>query len=262
MADMQQLATELASDDQRKAYRARMALTKLEYSAGGADRSVEPKQLAASIVEVLGAMTEVRDPKKPNEKPRLAATYPSEARNELIRTLAGVGGDAAVPALRKSLDDFDVRDMARWALDRMTAPSASDALAEAAINGVGIEFRIGAINSLGRKPSSATVLDALKRCLDDYDPETRIAAAEALANHVDASHDALIAGALKNHPATRSRLAVRVARARLRLAEGLSARGQTAAARNVYQAVLATAANDPGQEAQKKAAEIALARLG
>jgi hypothetical protein len=262
MGSIEQIATDLASDDQRNAYRAHMALERAEWRAEGGNPAEQRKKLAASIDELLGSTKEAKDPKKPNDKPRTVPKLPDEARNALIRALSGVGGAADVSVLRKALEDFEVREMARWALDRMPAERAADVLADAATKTVGDEFRIGVVNSLGRKPTTSAASEALKKCLDDNDPEIRIAAAEALANHADAAHDGLIAAAMKNHPATRSRLANRLARARVRLAENLARNGQKDAARKVYQALIADAGDDVGTAAQRKAAEVSLQNLG
>jgi HEAT repeat protein len=151
------------------------------------------------------------------------------------------------------MQDFEVREMARWALTRMTSPAATAALVEAASAGIGNEFRIGAINWLADR-SGSKVTETLRTCLSDPTPEIRLAAVEALANHADPQADAAIVQAAANYP----RAARRVVKARLRLAEKLVAANQQGAARQIYQAV----ASGKFDEAQKKAAAAALARLG
>lgn len=74
-----------------------------------------------------------------------------KARDELARTLSEVAGDMEVPALKEAINDFDAREMARFALDRMTCQAATDALADAALNAVGVEFRIGVYRHVARQ---------------------------------------------------------------------------------------------------------------
>jgi HEAT repeat protein len=161
-----------------------------------------------------------------------AFKYSSAVRGQVARALCEVGGDMEVPALKTALADFDAREMARWALNRMTCQAATDALIEAASKAVGTEFRVGAVNALATRSASA-VLEALKQCAADADPEVRLAAAEALANHADASLDSIIAPvAAAGGPRAESR----IARARIRLAAQLAKAGQKDAARGIYQA--------------------------
>ena len=150
------------------------------------------------------------------------------------------------PALKQSLADFESRELARFALDRMTCQAATDALAEAALEAVGAEFRVGVVNALGRRSGSG-VVNALKKCATDADPHVRLAAAEALANHPDASADELLVAAGKQ---SGDRAALRMAKARIRLAEGLVRAGQQEAGKKIYQAVAQSDAEGP----QKKAA--------
>ena len=126
----------------------------------------------------LVAAMETKDSKgKVSKVPEL----PAKARNEICRYLASIAGEAEVAAYAEALQDFEVREMARWALSRMTCAAATAALAKVATEGVGNEFRIGAINALGSK-SGSVALAALKTCAADPTPEIRLAAAEALAN--------------------------------------------------------------------------------
>jgi HEAT repeat protein len=118
-----------------------------------------------------------------------------------------------------------------------------------------VEFRIGIINSLGRKPGEESVIRALKVCLKDSEPEVRVAAAEALANHADPELDLAIAAVGKT-PGGRTKL--RVTKARVRMAERLASDGDKDAARKIYESIL----SDSSEKAGKKAVEVALKKMG
>lgn len=244
MSTIQELAEALNSGDQPTVYRAKRALAEMTADAGAPGKAAQRAELAAGLAKAETAKNEKGDSPK----------HSAKARGELARALSEVAGDMEVPALNETLRDFDAREMARFALDRMTCQAATDALADAALNAVGVEFRIGAINALARR-SGSQLVDVLKACAGDNDPEIRLAAAEALANHSDASADPLIAE-LGKHSGQRAQL--RTTKARIRLAGKLAAAGQKDAAKNIYQAI----AQSDAAPAQKKAAGRALAQLG
>ena len=245
MPSVEELSNQLNSGDQPTVYRAKRQLAEMATAAGAPGKAGERAALAAALVKAETAKNDKGD----------AAKYSAKARGELARTLSEVGGDREVPGLAETLKDFDAREMARFALDRMTCQAASDALADAALNAVGIEFRIGAINALARR-SGSQIVDVLKACAGDNDPEIRLAAAEALANHSDATADPLIAELAKHGG---QRAALRATKARVRLAGRLAGAGQKEAAKKIYESI---AKSDAAAAAQKKAATIGLAQLG
>lgn len=244
MPTIEELANQLNSSDQPTVYRAKKQLAAMAAAAGAPGKAGDRTQLASALVKAETAK---------NEKGE--AKYSAKARGELARTLSEVGGDREVPGLAETLKDFDAREMARFSLDRMTCQAATDALCDAALNAVGVEFRIGAINALGRR-SGSQIVDVLKACAGDNDPELRLAAAEALANHSDASADPLIAELVKQDG---QRAALRATKARVRLAARLAGAGQKEAAKKIYQSI---AQSDTAAAAQKKAAAIGLTQLG
>lgn len=255
MLSLEQVIDQLGSSDQVKAYQARQALHQRCAEAGAAGREAQRRELAAALAAAIQATRPSSDPKKPAEQTPLRS---ASVRGQLARALASVGGEPEVPALRAALKDFDVREMARWALDRMTCQGATDALVEAATQGVGVEFRVGAINALGKRNGSS-VTAALRQCAADADYDVRLAAIEALANHPDPAHDEVISGVSPAGPSgSGKRVGKRVARARIRLADKLARAGQKDAARKIFQAVAESKADD----AQKKAARVAIAELG
>lgn len=244
MPSVQEVVDQLNSGDQATVYRARQALADMATASGAPGKAGERAELAAALAKAEIAKNEKGD----------APKYSTNARGDVARALSEVGGDSDVPALKDTLNDFDAREMARFALDRMTCQAATDALANAALNAVGVEFRIGAINALSRRTGSQ-IVDVLKACAGDNDQEIRLAAAEALANHSDASADPLIAE-LGKHSGQRAQL--RTTKARIRLAAKLAGVGQKDAAKRIYQSIAQSDAPTP----QKKAAGIALAQLG
>lgn len=236
------IVEQLASGDQPAAYRARRALEQLT-AAVGAPGAEGRSEAAARLAEHLLATQEG------NQNPR----YTSEVRGVLARALGDIGGEAEVAPLKAALSDFDVRENARFALQRIPTDAATDALAEAALQAVGNEFRIGALAALATR-SGSKAIDTLRTCAADEDRDVALTALEALANHADASNDALFSQAAET---LGGRYRARLERARLRLAETLELAGQTDAARGIYQA-LVTGATD---EAPRAAAQAALDRL-
>lgn len=255
MQSVEKLCEQLASGDQATEYRARRALQEMAAQAGGAGKAKERAELAAALAEELVRTREVSDPKKPKDPPSKAPALPSGARSEICRVLSLVATDAEIPALKQALGDFEVRESARFALDRMPTQSATDALVEAAGTAVGVEFLVGVVSALGLR-SGSSVVEALKECASNKRQavEVRLAAAEALANHAEPDCDAAILAV-----GGTGRAARRVDRARLRLAANLAAAGQKDAARKIYDDL---ADGQRVDEVQKKAARVALAQLG
>lgn len=249
MESIEKLCEQLGSGDQVQQFRAKRALAEMTAAAGTPGKDSERAQLAAALAKAEAA-TKPRNDKDKTPMP----VYSARVRGELARALAEVGGNMEAPALKQELADFEAREMARFALDRLTCQAATDALIDSAVNAVGAEFRVGAINALGRRSGSG-VVDALKKCAADGEPQVRLAAAEALANHADASADALLVEAGKQHA---HRAALQMSKARLRLAGSLQKAGQKDAAKAIYQSVAQTAPREP----QKEAAQRALEQLG
>lgn len=251
------LVADLGADDSVKAYRADRSLTDLVHRAGGpkgqAERAAHAKALAAELAATREAGTDRRG--KPTREPK----HSSKVRREICRHLSMVAGPPEVAALRQATGDLEVREMARWTLERMTCPEATAVLIDLATGGVGDEFRIGAINALGRRCcGDAKVVETLRKCAGDDAFAVRMAACDALANHPAADSDATLLAAGKQGEGQAARHARRhIAKARVRLAETLVRAGQKAAGKKIYQAVLADKIDEP----QKKAAQRGLEQL-
>ncbi len=250
MDDVKNLVEQLGSADLIKSFQARRALELAIATAGAPGHDTDRAELSSRLVSELLAKSDSGDSQG---QPRRMA----EVRHQLARLVSTIAGPTEVPALAPALADFDVRESARFALDRMTDAAATKALADAAATSVGQEFRVGVMSALGRRDSPESTA-ALRAGAEDTDTEVRLAAAEALAHSGVAETDLIIAAAAKGPGSARSRAQKRVARARIRLAENVARNGNKDAARKIFQAVAADAADD----AQKQAAERGLAQLG
>jgi len=169
--------------------------------------------------------------------------------NKIIRLLSYVSTAKEVPALAKSMRDLNLREMARFALERNTSDEATAVLI-GALDFVGPVFRVGVVNSLAKRRGSRVVA-GLRKATGDNDPEVRQAAVEALANFPDPANDAIIA---KMARCDCRKTRARAIKARVRLAETLNNAGQKGAARQIYRAIQGSNADAP----QKKAAGIGL----
>jgi HEAT repeat protein len=113
---------------------------------------------------------------------RLAAVLTSDASRDakdyVCRKLMLIGTAASVPTLAALVPQEENSHMARYALERLPAPEAGQALREALpkLNG---KLKIGVISSLGARRDAASV-SALASLLSDSDAAVSTAAATAL----------------------------------------------------------------------------------
>ena len=122
--------------------------------------------------------------------------------------------------------------MGRYALERIPAPEAAEALREALAKTSG-EQKAGIAGSLGVRRDKESVSD-LAALLGDSDELVALAAATALGDIGTVES----AKALQNAAASAEPVKVRVADARLTAAEKLLAAGDRAAARKVYTSLI------------------------
>lgn len=119
-----------------------------------------------------------------NLETRLAALLvpdsPRDAKDFACRKLMAIGTAASVPALAALLSDKDNSHMARYALERISAPEAAEAL-RLALPKVNGAAKIGIIGSLGVRRDVLSV-DRLVGLLANSDPKIVCAAACALGN--------------------------------------------------------------------------------
>ncbi len=113
---------------------------------------------------------------------RLAAVLktgaPRDAKDYVCRKLMVIGTAASVPALAGLLADKDLSHMARYALERIPAPEAAQAMRDALPKLTGT-LKIGVIGSLGARRDAASV-PALAELLCDADATVAVAAAHAM----------------------------------------------------------------------------------
>jgi HEAT repeat protein len=135
----------------------------------------------APIEDAIAASKDQADVRRDLEE-RLIATLQSvasrDAKDYVCRKLAIVGTAAAVPALESLLGDADQSHMARFALERLPAPEAAQALRDAVAKASN-ELKVGMISSLGSRRDAAAI-PVLKGMLTGSDPSVARAAALAL----------------------------------------------------------------------------------
>ncbi len=119
-----------------------------------------------------------------------------EGRKFVCEQLSVIGTKASVPVLARLLTDPPTSDMARYALERISAPEAGEAL-RAGLSKVGGKERIGVINTLGqrRDPLAVALLVPL---VTNPDQPTAIAAVNALGRIADTSSQKALAGLRKS----------------------------------------------------------------
>lgn len=163
----------------------------------------------------------------------LATEVPRAAKDAICRTLKIIGTAASVSALAALLLDEELSHMARYAMERNTAPEAGKALLSALPKANG-KTRIGLIASLGVR-READAVEPLQALLVDKDPAVAQAAARGLgAIGSLAAAKALVTA--KHSPASKAA----VADASLECAENLLASGNKAAARATYEKLLSS----------------------
>jgi len=175
-----------------------------------------------------------------------------DAKQFVCRQLMRIGSAASVPTLAGLLCDEELSHMARYALERIPAAEAGQALRDALAK-VEDDQKIGVIASLGVRgePASVAPLQAL---LGDDNPAVAQAAAYALG----ATRGPEAAKALANvEPTAETRSAV--SDATLACAESLLDAGNRAAALAIYRRLLA---GDPAQHVRVAATRGMLACAG
>jgi HEAT repeat protein len=154
-----------------------------------------------------------------------------DAKDYVCRKLTLVGTAAAVPTLASLLADENLAHMSRFALERIEASEAGQALRDA-LPKVSGKLKIGVVSSIGARRDSHAV-PALSESLKDPDAAVSRAAAIALGNigSGEAARALQAAGA----PDEQARPAV--VDAQLRCAEALLADNKKADALAIYKSL-------------------------
>ena len=167
---------------------------------------------------------------------RLAAVLKTgvsrDAKDYICRKLAVIGTVASVPPLAEMLPDYGNSHMARFALERITAPEAVESLRNALPNAGGT-LKIGMIGSLGVRRDAASV-PALSALLGDANAAVAAAAAHALGNIGTSEAAEAVGKAVKTAPDAVKPAAVD---ASLLCAERLLAEGKKPAAIAIYKSL-------------------------
>lgn len=204
------------------------------------DWGVDPSHLAAideAVVKTHGDESARRE-----LEARLVAVLGTEvsrdAKDYVCRKLMLIGSAASVAALAALLGEPDHSHMARYALARIPAPEAADAL-RAALGKLDGAMKIGVISTIGDRGDAASVPD-LAALLGD----SNVAVATAAAHALGAIRTPEAAKALaKAKPADGAKLAT--TDASLACAEKLLAAGKKAEALLIYKSF-----TDAGQPKQ------------
>ena len=237
--------------DATTSYQAYQALETAARQNTATDRAAQRGAMAAFLASELNATDPGGKTAEGKDKPP-EARYSKRVRNRVAQLLGIVGDAAEVPALATAMQELELRESARCALDRNRSEAATDALI-ASLAEIGPDFRVGVVGSLAKR-AGEKVIRALQPLVDDEDTQVRLAALEAMAVLPEPQNEAaMLKLATSPCPCTRQA----AAKARVRLAETLAKAGDKLSARRIWQAVRNSDADEP----QKHAAERGLASL-
>ena len=211
----------------------RLATAKVEdrYSA-----QMELQHLAANAARP-GAEAERAELAKILAANATDAAMPQPARVWIVRQLEYIGAAESVGALTTLLKDqnAELKECARRALEKNSAPAATDSLRAALAQGGDTSWRIGLIQSLGEKGDTASV-NLIAPSLSQ--PETSFAAAGALGKIASEKAVKELWGAFDKNT-------VAAADALVAAANRLVVRGEAKSAAAIYTRLFAAQGNAP-----------------
>ena len=108
----------------------------------------------------------------------LKSDVPRVAKDVICRKLRSIGTAASVPVLAELLQSTELSHMARYALEHISAPEATQALRDA-LPKLGSNLKVGVIGSLGKRQDEASV-PVFAQMLTEGDSAVSRAAAIAL----------------------------------------------------------------------------------
>ncbi|RIK84528.1 MAG: hypothetical protein DCC67_04830 [Planctomycetota bacterium] len=158
----------------------------------------------------------------------LAEDVSRDAKDYVCRKLMAIGTAASVPALAALLPSAELSHMARFALERIPAPEAGQALREALASVAGSQ-KVGVVTSLAGRGENESVA-ALARLVGDGDPAVARAAVIGLGR----IRTPEAARALESAKPADPQAKLEAIDARLACAEALLAAGKKAEALAVY----------------------------
>lgn len=245
---IQEWVAKLGSENPAEAFKAYKQLEETATRASAPGSEARCAEVAADLAAELNAQTPPTKDEKGKEVPA-KPKYSNTVRGKICRLLACVAGAKEVPALVQAIGDLEVREMARWSLDRNRSEEATDALIKA-LDEVGTEFRVGVVGSLGKRQGEKIVAALQKVAGADDEPDVRINAVEVLANIPEPTNAEVI---LKATQCPCPLHATRAWKAAVRLAENLRKAGKKSEAGELYRKI-----GSDAPEAQKTAAKIGL----
>ncbi len=151
------------------------------------------------------------------------------AKDFLCRQLRAIGTATSVRALGQLLPHKEYSHMARYALERIPAAEAAQAMREA-LAAVDDQLKVGLISSLGSRQDTASV-PALGKLLSDANEAVARAAAMALGTIRTGEAAAALRQAKPKNPQTR----LAITDALLACAEAILAAGRNSEAAAIYQ---------------------------
>jgi HEAT repeat protein len=181
-------------------------------------------------------------PSADKERAAVSAAFVAQVKSEAtmdvrsfaVEMLSFVGRDDAVPTLAALLKEKDLREMARWSLERIPGRRATEAIAKA-VASADAEFKVALIKTLGARGDVAAV-PTVVAALNDSSPEVVRAAVAALGNLPDARSETVLHGMKSSVPQARDAL--------LHLAETFHAKGDHRAAERIYRQIYESATTE------------------
>jgi hypothetical protein len=246
------MVARLGNDNPAEVFQAYKEIEELATRATAPGSETKRAELAAALAAELSAQTTATKDEKGKEVPP-KPKHSRQVRGKICQLLTYVSGPQEVPALVQAMGELELREPARCALDRNMSEEATDALIKA-LDIVGADFRVGVVNSLGKRHGEKVLAALVKVAASDEDPQMRINAVEALANMPEAP---AVQAALKATQDPKSCIATRAWKAAVRLADNLHKAGRKTDAADLYRRI-----NADGPDAQKAAAKMAIEAMG
>jgi len=243
---------EMGNTDPAVAFRAYRQIEDAVTRASAPGQDQKAAALADELAEELISKTEPTKNKKGRDIPSMPV-HSAEVRGKICRLMAYVAGAEQVPALVAAMEDLDVREMARWALDRNTSSAATDALVEA-LKAVGPRFRAGVVNALAYRKDDQARRALINVAQKDSVPEIRLLAIEGLSRFADGDSAATVMMATSCKEPNK---AVRAYRAALRLAGNYEKAGKKEEAAGLYRMIRSSGAPEAQKSAARRAMEAA-----
>lgn len=255
MSSVVEYLQQMGGDDQVAAYKAHHALQAAVFQASAPGNDAKRGAMAAELAQAMMSMT----PEKKDDQGKVTEAsrpvFSARVRSQAAQLLSYVCGAEQVPQLAAAMKDLDVREMARYALHRNSAPEATVALIDALNNSFGPTFRAGIVATLADKQCPKAIA-AVQDATRDDDKKVRMVAAQCLAAIARPENDEIIVSVAKAMKCPKAMK--KLTRSRIQLAETLRNAGQKGAAARIYNSV--KAANIDA--AQTRAAEIGLKAIG